>query len=597
MGKRTWPNTVGGLWNMRRTKIVCTIGPASEKRLPEMIEAGMNVARLNFSHGDYEEHGARITDIRRAAKEANKIVTILLDTKGPEIRTHSFEEGKALLERGQEVIIVSGDANEIVGTKDKFSVTYEGLYDDVEVGSMIMLDDGLIGLRVTEKLPNRELRCSIENEGVIKTKKGVNLPNVKVNLPALTEKDIADIEFGIKSDIDLIAASFVRRASDVVAIRQLLEKNNASHIKIFPKIENQEGVDNIEEILAISDGLMVARGDLGIEIPTEEVTPTQKDLIKLCNDFGKPVITATQMLDSMQRFPRPTRAEASDVANAILDGTDAIMLSGETAAGDYPIESVQMMHSIAKRTEKMLDYKLLLKDRQTRSEHTVTDAIAQAVTHTAINLDAKAILTPTQSGYTAARISKYRPEPNIVAVTPSARVARQLNIVWGVYPIVVDHLSDNTDDMLTLAADTAKDAGFVTDGDLVVISAGIPALTAGTTNMLKIHIVGKEIANGRGIGERGVVGEVVIANNAEEANSKAKPGMILVTNSTDRDMMPAIEMAAAMITVDGGLTSHAGIVGPSLGKPVIVGVEDALTVFKDGQMISIDPLTGKLYNA
>ena len=580
---------------MRRTKIVCTIGPASEKRLPEMIEAGMNVARLNFSHGDYEEHGARIRDIREASKASGKVVTVLLDTKGPEIRTHTFEDGKALLEKGKEVTIVSSE--EIVGTKDRFSVTYEGLYEDVEVGSHIMLDDGLIGLRVVEKLPNRDLRCVIENEGIIKTKKGVNLPNVKVNLPALTDKDISDIEFGISQDIDVIAASFVRRASDVVEIRQLLEKHDAAHIKIYPKIENQEGVDNIEEIWAISDGLMVARGDLGIEIPTEEVTPVQKELIKKCNDLGKPVITATQMLDSMQRNPRPTRAEASDVANAILDGTDAVMLSGETAAGDYPVESVQMQAAIAERTERMLDYKNLLKDRQKRSEHTVTDAISQAVAHTAINLNAKAILTPTQSGYTAARTAKYRPEANIIAVTESERVARQLNLVWGVYPIVAETMPNNTDEMLVQASEAARHAGFVTDGDLVVISAGIPAATAGTTNMMKVHIVGHALADGRGIGERGVVGEVVVAKNAEEANAKAKDGMILVAPFTDKEMMPAIEKAAGIITEDGGLTSHAGIVGPSLRKPVIVGVETATSSLRDGQMISIDPLTGKIYNA
>ena len=342
---------------MRKTKIVCTIGPASEsiEKLTQLMEAGMNVARLNFSHGDHEEHGARIKNIREASKKTGKNVAILLDTKGPEIRTHTMVNGTIELQSGSKSII---SMTEVEGTPEKFSVTYEGLIDDVQVGSKILLDDGLIGLEV-EKLDkeNGEIHVNVLNTGILKNKKGVNVPGVSVKLPGITEKDANDILFGIEQDVDFIAASFVRRASDVLEIRELLEKNNGTHIQIIPKIENQEGVDNIDEILEVSDGLMVARGDLGVEIPAEEVPLVQKDLINKCNAVGKPVITATQMLDSMQSNPRPTRAEASDVANAIFDGTDAIMLSGETAAGNYPVESVQTMHNIASRAESALDHK------------------------------------------------------------------------------------------------------------------------------------------------------------------------------------------------------------------------------------------------
>lgn len=342
---------------MRKTKIVCTIGPASEsiEKLVELMEAGMNVARLNFSHGDFEEHGARIKNIREASKQTGKTVAILLDTKGPEIRTQTVEGGAILLEKGQNLIV---SMEEVTGTKEKISVTYPGLVNDVQVGSMLLLDDGLIELEVTAVRQN-ELETIVRNSGTLKNKKGVNVPNVSVNLPGMTDKDAADIVFGVEQNVDFIAASFVRRASDVLEIRELLETNGAADIAIIPKIENQEGVDNIDEILEVSDGLMVARGDLGVEIPAEEVPLVQKLLIKKCNELAKPVITATQMLDSMQRNPRPTRAEASDVANAIFDGTDAIMLSGETAAGDYPVESVRTMHNIASRTEQALNYDLI----------------------------------------------------------------------------------------------------------------------------------------------------------------------------------------------------------------------------------------------
>ncbi|MGG5254799.1 pyruvate kinase [Neobacillus sp. SM06] len=580
---------------MRKTKIVCTIGPASEsvEKLTQLINAGMNVARLNFSHGDFEEHGNRIVNIREASKITGKTVAILLDTKGPEIRTHNMLNGSIELQAGKNVIV---SMNEVEGTPEKFSITYPGLIDDVHAGSKILLDDGLIGLEVTsiDKSAN-EIHTKILNSGILKNKKGVNVPGVSVNLPGITEKDTKDILFGIEQGIDFIAASFVRRAKDVLEIRQLLEESNATQIHIIPKIENQEGVDNIDEILEVSDGLMVARGDLGVEIPAEEVPLVQKMLIKKCNALGKPVITATQMLDSMQRNPRPTRAEASDVANAIFDGTDAIMLSGETAAGLYPVEAVQTMHNIATRTEQALDHKEILSNRSKDTEHNITDAIGQSVAHTALNLDVSSIITPTESGHTARMISKYRPKAPIVAVTAKESVQRRLSLVWGVYPQLGLEVN-STDEMLDIAVEESVNSGIVKHGDLVVITAGVPVGEAGTTNLMKIHVVGDIIARAQGIGRKSAFGKVVIAQNAKEALEKAQAGSILVTLGSDKEMMPAIEKCSALITQEGGLTSHAAVVGLNLGIPVIVGVENALNLFKDGQEITVDATRGVIYN-
>ncbi|WP_264738744.1 pyruvate kinase [Cytobacillus firmus] len=580
---------------MRKTKIVCTIGPASEsvEKLTQLIEAGMNVARLNFSHGDFQEHGQRIQNIRVAAEKTGKTVAILLDTKGPEIRTNNMQDGAIELRAGENIII---SMNEVEGTADKFSVTYAGLIEDVHTGSKILLDDGLIGLEVTKiDKANSEIHTKILNSGTLKNKKGVNVPGVSVNLPGITEKDAQDIIFGIEQGVDFIAASFVRRASDVLEIRQLLEEHNASYINIIPKIENQEGVDNIDEILEISDGLMVARGDLGVEIPAEEVPLVQKKLIKKCNAQGKPVITATQMLDSMQRNPRPTRAEASDVANAIFDGTDAIMLSGETAAGSYPVEAVQTMHNIASRAESALDHKEILSNRSKDNEHNITDAIGQSVAHTALNLDVNAIITPTESGHTARMISKYRPKAPIVAVTSNDYVSRRLSLTWGVYPQIGQKAS-TTDDMLDIAVEESVNSGIVKSGDLVVITAGVPVGEAGTTNLMKIHVVGDILAKAQGIGRKSAFGKVVVARNAKEALAKVTEGSILVTIGSDREMVPAIEKCSALITEEGGLTSHAAVVGLNIGIPVIVGVEKATTLLKDGQEVTVDSQRGVIYN-
>ncbi|PLR81482.1 pyruvate kinase [Bacillus canaveralius] len=580
---------------MRRTKIVCTIGPASEsvEKLSQLIEAGMNVARLNFSHGNFEEHGQRIKNIREAAERSGNTVAILLDTKGPEIRTNDMENGAVELTAGQEITV---SMNEVLGTTQKFSVTYQGLIDDVHTGSKILLDDGLIALDVIRiDKANNEIRTKVLNGGVLKNKKGVNVPGVAVKLPGITEKDANDILFGIEQGVDFIAASFVRRATDVLEIRQLLQDNNASHIHIIPKIENQEGVDNIHEILEVSDGLMVARGDLGVEIPAEEVPLVQKQLIKKCNAQGKPVITATQMLDSMQRNPRPTRAEASDVANAIFDGTDAIMLSGETAAGSYPVEAVQTMNNIARRAETALNHKEILSKRSKDNEHNITDAIGESVAHTALNLDVHAIITPTESGHTARMISKYRPKVPIVAVTSNDFVCRRLALVWGVYPQLGKE-STTTDEMLDRAVAESLNSGIVKAGDLVVITAGVPVGEAGTTNLMKIHVVGDVLVKAQGIGRKSAFGKVVVAHNAQEALAKVKDGSILVTIGSDREMVPAIEKCSALITEEGGLTSHAAVVGLSIGIPVIVGVQDATKIFTDGQDITVDSARGVIYN-
>jgi len=577
---------------MRKTKIVCTIGPASEslENTKKLIQAGMNVARLNFSHGDFEEHGNRIKNIRQACRELGKTVAILLDTKGPEIRLGNLAEEPIELVAGEFVTLTTEN---ILGDRHRIPVTYSDLPRDVKAGDTILLDDGLIGLKVVE-IQGTEIKCEIQNSGPIKSKKGVNVPGVAISLPGITEKDANDILFGIEQGIDFIAASFVRRASDVLEIRELLERHNASHIQIIAKIENRQGVDNLDEILEVADGLMVARGDLGVEIPVEEVPLVQKMMIEKCNRAGKPVITATQMLDSMQRNPRPTRAEASDVANAIFDGTDAIMLSGETAAGKYPVESVMTMARIAERAEAALEYREIFLRQASAQQTTVTEAISQAVANSALDLDADAIITSTESGYTARMVSKYRPKAPIIAVTPVEHVMRSLQLVWGVIP-VLGKPAKTTDEMFDIAVNGAVESGLVKLGDTVVITAGVPVGRSGSTNLIKIHTVGDLVAKGQGIGSQSATGKVVVANTPEEAIAKAKEGMILVTPSTNRDYMPAIEKAAALITEQGGITSHAAVVGLNLGIPVVLGVSDATKRMSDGMEVTVYAEIGVIY--
>lgn len=579
---------------MRKTKIVCTIGPASESEemLEKLMKAGMNVARLNFSHGDHDEHKTRIDRIRKISKKLGQTVAILLDTKGPEIRTHNMQNGAIELEKGSEVTV---SMTEVEGTKDKFSVTYNHLINDVDKGSYILLDDGLIELQVKDIDHDKgEVLCDVLNTGELKNKKGVNLPGVKVSLPGITDKDADDIRFGIREGIDFIAASFVRRPSDVLDIRKLLEEENNTNISIIPKIENQEGIDNIKEILEVSDGLMVARGDMGVEIPPESVPMVQKDLIRQCNKLGKPVITATQMLDSMQRNPRATRAEASDVANAIYDGTDAVMLSGETAAGQYPIEAVKTMRNIAVSAEAAQDYKKLLNDRTKLVETSLVNAIGVSVAHTALNLNVEAIVAATESGSTARTISKYRPKSDIIAVTPSVETARQCALVWGIYPVIKEGRK-TTDELLNNAVATAVETERVKNGDLIIITAGVPTGEQGTTNMMKLHLVGDEIAAGQGVGRTSVVGHTVIAKDASDLEGKDLSDSIIVTTSVDETLVPYIEKAVGLVTEENGLTSPSAIIGLEKGIPTVVGVDNATSIFDEGILVTVDANQGKVF--
>lgn len=579
---------------MRKTKIVCTIGPASESEemLEKLIKAGMNVARLNFSHGDHAEHKARIDTIRKVSKRLGKTVAILLDTKGPEIRTHNMKDGLIELEKGSEVTV---SMTEVEGTPEKFSVTYENLINDVEEGSYILLDDGLIELQVKSiDKANGEVLCDVLNTGELKNKKGVNLPGVKVSLPGITDKDADDINFGISEGVDFIAASFVRRPSDVLDIRKLLEAKQNKNISIIPKIENQEGIDNIKEILEVSDGLMVARGDMGVEIPPESVPMVQKDLIRQCNKLGKPVITATQMLDSMQRNPRATRTEASDVANAIYDGTDAVMLSGETAAGQYPEEAVKTMRNIAVSAEAAQDYKKLLSDRTKLVETSLVNAIGVSVAHTALNLNVKAIVAATESGSTARTISKYRPQSDIIAVTPNVETARQCALVWGIFPVVKEGRK-TTDALLNNAVATAVETERVQNGDLIIITAGVPTGEKGTTNMMKLHLVGDELAKGQGIGRSSVVGKTLVVKDASELEGKDLSESIIVTSSVDETLVPYIENAIGLITEENGITSPSAIIGLEKGIPTVVGVENATSEIQSDVLITVDANQGKIF--
>jgi pyruvate kinase len=578
---------------LKKTKIVCTIGPTSEKEevFKELVLAGLNVARLNFSHGTHEQHEKTINTIKKVRKELDKPIAIMLDTKGPEIRTRDFEKGEVNLQAGQEFTITTRN---VVGNEKICSVTYEKFSKELSVGDAILIDDGLIELIVKEKVNDTDLICNVKNSGIIKNKKGINVPNVKIQLPSLTEKDIEDIKFAIKHDLDFIAASFIRKASDVLAIRRILEENKAEHISIISKIENREGVDNIDEIISASDGIMVARGDLGVEINLEEVPLVQRNLVSKCNLAGKPVITATQMLDSMMRNPRPTRAEVSDVATAIFEGSDAIMLSGETASGSYPKEAVETMNKIAMMIENSLDYRKILNSRYDGSNYTITDSIGFATCRACIDLQAEAIISSTSSGYTAISISKFRPKSPIIATTESERVMRRLALYWGVYPIKTDKML-NTDDILEISVSRALEEKLIKNGDLVIITAGVPVGISGTTNLLKIHVVGELLYKKSGYGEKTVTGKVVKAYNAKELVGRFNDGDILVMPSTDKDVVEYMEKASAIIVEEGGLTSHAFIVSMELKKEVVVCATDCMKLIEDGEILTINGKQGVVY--
>ena len=570
---------------MLKTKIVCTLGPATDddKILKALMMEGMSVARFNFSHGDYKQHERNMQRVKQLREELNLPIATLLDTKGPEIRIGKFQQESILLEEGQEFTLTT---NEIVGDKDKVSISYKDLIKDISVGSKILIDDGLVELKVM-RLTSTDMICTVVNGGMISNFKGVNVPNVQLSMPFISEKDRQDIIFGIQQGFDFIAASFTRCAEDILQIRNILSEYNCNNINIIAKIENMQGVNNIDEIIRVSDGIMVARGDMGVEIPIQNVPVLQKMIIKKVYNAGKQVITATQMLDSMMKNPRPTRAEATDVANAIYDGTGAIMLSGETAAGKYPVEALKTMVSIAKSAEADMDYKARFKNREVTENKDVTNAISHATCTTAMDLNAAAIITVTKSGKTARMISKYRPECPIIGCSTYEHICRQMNLSWGVLPLVIKE-ENNTDELFDHAVAAAEKAGYVKSGELAVITAGVPLGISGTTNIIKVHVVGHILLKGQGITKKSVCASLCVCQSEEEVKENFRPGDILVISETSNEMMEQLKQASGMIVEKEGINSHAAIVALSLDIPTILGAEHATKILKSGAIITLD---------
>ena len=580
---------------MRKTKIICTLGPSTDKDgvLRELVANGMNVARFNCSHGSYEEHKGRLDNLKAIRAELGKPVAALLDTKGPEIRLKEFKNGVEMLEAGQTFTLTT---REVEGTKEICSITYKDLPQDVHEGGTIMLDDGLIKLRITN-VTDTDITCEVLNSGKIKNKKGVNVPGVHLSMPYLSQRDRDDIIFGVQQGFDFIAASFVRTAQDVYDIRNLLNEYD-SNIRIIAKIENREGVNNIDSILAAADAVMVARGDLGVEIDFTELPGIQKSVIDRSFSFGKPIVTATQMLDSMMVNPRPTRAEISDVANAIYDGTSAIMLSGETAAGAYPVEALKTMSAIAERTENEVHYRDNRLVDAGNGQISVSDATAHAACLTAKDVNASAIVTVSESGNTARLLSKYRPAQPIIACVMNEQVQRQLAISWGITPLMMA-LAHSTDELIEMSTSLAKENGYLHDGELAVVTAGVPVGVSGTTNMIKIHMIGNCLATGVGIGPEGsalanATGKACVCHNLDELRAKFKPGMVLVVPSTSNEMLSYVRDAAALVVEEPGLNSHAAIAGKALLKPTIVGAAGATSHIRDGLMVAVDCAHGNV---
>ena len=578
---------------MRKTKIICTLGPSTDKEgvLRDLIANGMNVARFNFSHGSHEEHLGRLEKLKALREELGKPVAALLDTKGPEIRLKDFKNGVENLVAGQTFTLTTRD---VEGTNEICSITYKDLPMDVEPNGTIMLDDGLIKLQI-QTVNDTDIVCTVLNNGKIKNKKGVNVPGVHLSMPYMSQRDKDDIIFGIQQGYDFIAASFVRTAQDVYDIRNLLNQYD-SNIRIIAKIENREGVNNIDSILAAADAVMVARGDLGVEIDFTELPGIQKTIIDRSFSFGKPIVTATQMLDSMIVNPRPTRAEISDVANAIYDGTSAIMLSGETAAGAYPVEALKTMSAIAERTEQEGFH---LRGRQMDSNPgkiSVSDATAHAACLTARDVNAAAIVTVSESGTTARLLSKYRPQQPIIACVMREQVQRQLSLSWGITPLMMS-LAHSTDELIEMSTALAKENGYLHNGELAVVTAGVPVGVSGTTNMIKIHMVGNCLATGVGVGPENndvASGKACVCRTMDEVRAKFKPGMVLVVPSTSNAMLSFVRDAAALVVEEPGLNSHAAIAGKALLKPTVVGAAGATSHIRDGLMVAVDCAHGSV---
>ena len=578
---------------MRKTKIICTLGPSTDKEgvLRELIANGMNVARFNFSHGSHEEHLGRLEKLKALREELGKPVAALLDTKGPEIRLKDFKNGVENLVAGQTFTLTTRD---VEGTNEICSITYKDLPMDVEPNGTIMLDDGLIKLQI-QTVNDTDIVCTVLNSGKIKNKKGVNVPGVHLSMPYMSQRDKDDIIFGIQQGYDFIAASFVRTAQDVYDIRNLLNQYD-SNIRIIAKIENREGVNNIDSILAAADAVMVARGDLGVEIDFTELPGIQKTIIDRSFSFGKPIVTATQMLDSMIVNPRPTRAEISDVANAIYDGTSAIMLSGETAAGAYPVEALKTMSAIAERTEqegfhlrgRTMDFN--------PGKISVSDATAHAACLTARDVNSAAIVTVSESGTTARLLSKYRPQQPIIACVMREQVQRQLSLSWGITPLMMS-LAHSTDELIEMSTALAKENGYLHNGELAVVTAGVPVGVSGTTNMIKIHMVGNCLATGVGVGPENndvASGKACVCRTMDEVRAKFKPGMVLVVPSTSNEMLSFVRDAAALVVEEPGLNSHAAIAGKALLKPTVVGAAGATSHIRDGLMVAVDCAHGSV---
>lgn len=585
----------------RKTKIVCTLGPSTddENVLRSLIEEGMNVARFNFSHGDHDEQMGRLKMLRALRDELNCPVAALLDTKGPEIRLMEFVDGKVELKNGQTFILTT---EEVKGDATRVSVTYKDLPNDVKPGDTILIDDGLIGLEVKKIQPvagakadadgkkPMDIVCTVMNGGMVSNKKGVNVPNVELTMPYISEKDYSDIVFAVENDYDFIAASFVRTADDVLAIRKILEEKGGEGIHIIAKIENMQGVQNIDEIIRVSDGIMVARGDMGVEIPLEDVPVIQKMIIKKVSGAGKVVITATQMLDSMMKHPRPTRAEATDVANAIYDGTSAIMLSGETAAGMYPIEALKTMVRIAVRTEQDINYLQRFRQRQVMSNPDVTNAISHATCMMAGDLNAAAIITVSKSGRTARMVSKYRPASPIIGACLTEKVFRQLGLSWGVVPLLLEQ-KDKAEELFDYAVDTAEAAGIIEKGDVVVLTAGVPLGVSGTTNLIKVQVAGHILVKGKGITGKKVCANLCVCHTeADLANFKV--GDIIVAADTNNHMMEQMRAASGLIVEAESESCHAAIAGLSLDIPVLIGAKNALGVLKSSAYVELDCESG-----
>jgi len=576
---------------MKKVKIVCTLGPSCQAKetLREMVTAGMDVARLNFSHGTQESHGLNLENVRALEKELGRPLAAMLDTKGPEIRTGRLAGEKPVhITTGDEIRLTPDD---VEGSNRRIHVGYEPLLTEIGHGQSIFIDDGTIHLKA-EKVENRDLLCRVVVGGELGERKGVSIPGSLSALPILTEKDKDDVRWAVENDVEYIALSFVRDRDDVMEARRVIE-DLGGHLRIIAKIETQKAVENLESIAEVVEGMMVARGDLGVEIPLEDVPLVQKRIVDLCRSQGKPVIVATQMLDSMIRNPRATRAEASDVANAVLDGTDAVMLSGETASGAYPVEAVKTMAKIIVRTES--DERFLTGRQLPYADiNRVPDAVSHAAGLISERMKTRAILSLTQSGGTAQMVSKYRPRALIIGATPSRRTWRSLCLVWGVAPLYVQR-EETLETALATAMDRAIEEDLLCEGDLIVVTAGVPVGMQGTTNTIEVVTVGQILVKGLSLLKKDATGRIVKAHTAEEAVRKIREGDILVARHTDRDFIPAMKKAGAVVTEEGGLTSHAAIVALELRIPCIVGAEGAMELLEDGIIATVDGSRGVVF--